>query len=197
MRKCSTCGNEFTSHTCPGCGGKPLPTTRQINKELRNYPIPCLAGLFGVLAAVHFYPPLDRGSLFVLALCLFFIPVIFHVISAMRKRLALDVNRLKSAYLCGGAAVLLLALLIVGNGALDISPARIVKSSILHKNISRGRYSTTHHFFVTSWRPGRSTEDLAVAVPLYVRASVGEVLTVEVHNGLFGLPWYGKIVLEE
>jgi hypothetical protein len=196
MQKCSTCGNEFTGHTCPSCGGKPLPSPQQINKELRNYPIPCLAGLFGVLAAIHIYPPLDRGSLLVLALCLFFIPVIFHVISARRKRLTLDVNRLKSAYLYGGAAIVLLALLIVGNGALDISPGRIVKSSVLRKSISTGRYSTTHHFFVTSWRPGRSTEDLTVGSPLYVRASAGQGITVEVHNVLFGLPWYGKIVLE-
>jgi hypothetical protein len=196
MQKCSTCGNEFTGHACPTCGSKPLPSARQINKELRNYPIPCLAGLFGVLAAVHIYPPLDRGSLLVLALCLFFIPVIFHVISALRKCLPLDVDRLKKAYLYCAAAVVLLALLIAGNGALDISPARIVKSSILRKNISTGRHSTTHHFFVTSWRPGRSTEDLTVGSPLYVRASVGQAITVEVHNGLFGLPWYGKIVLE-
>jgi len=196
MQKCSTCGNEFTGHTCPSCGGKPLPSAQQINKELKNYPIPCLVGLFGALAAVHFYPPVDRGSLFVLALCLFFIPGIFHVVSAVRKRLALDVNRLKSAYLYGGAAVVLLALVIGGNGALDSSPVKLVRSSIIRKSITSGRHSTTHHFFVASWRPGRSTEDLAVAVPLYVRGSVGQAVTVEVHNGLFGLPWYGKIVLE-
>ncbi len=196
MQKCPTCGNEFTGHTCPGCGGKPIPSAKQINKELTNYPIPCLAGLFGVLAAVHFYPPLDRHSLFVLALCLFFIPGIFHVVSAVRKRLALDVDRLKKAYLYSGSAVVLLALLIASNGTLDMSPTRIVKSSILRKNISSGRHSTTHNFFVTSWRPGRSTEDLAVAVSLYVRASVGQAITIEVHNGLFGLPWYGQISLE-
>lgn len=196
MQKCSTCGNEFTGHQCPSCGGKPLPTARQINKKLNNYPIPALLGLFGVLAAVHFYPPLDRNPLFVLALCVFFLPIIFHLVAAVRKRMALDVDRLKKAYLYCGAAVLLLALAIAGNGALDTSPVRIVKSSILRKNITSGRYSTTHHFHVASWRPGRSTEDLAVDVPLYARGSVGQAITVEVHNGLFGLPWYGRISLE-
>ena len=196
MQKCSTCGNEFTGHTCPGCGGKPLPTARQINKKLKNYPIPALAGLFGVLAAVHLYPPLDRNPVFEITLCIFFFPMIFHVVTAVRKRLASDVNRLKSTYFYGGAAVVLLALVIAGNGALDSSPVRLVRSSILRKSITSGRHSTTHHFFVTSWRPGRSTEDLAVAVPLYVRGSIGQAITVEVHSGLFGLPWYGEIVLE-
>ena len=196
MQKCSTCGNEFTGHTCPGCGGKPLPTARQINKKLKNYPIPALAGLFGVLAAVHLYPPLDRNPVFEITLCIFFFPMIFHVVSAVRKRLALDANRLKSAYLYGGAAVVLLALVIAGNGALDSSPVRLVRSSIIGKSITSGRHSTTHHFFVASWRPGRSAEDLAVAVPLYVRGSIGQAITVEVHSGLFGLPWYGEIVLE-
>lgn len=196
MQKCSTCGNEFTGHQCPSCGGKPLPSARQINKALNRYPLLSLAGLFGVIAANHYYPPLDRNRLFVIALSVFFFPMIFHVISAVRKRLALDVNRLKSAYLYGGAAVVILALVIAGNGALDMSPVRLVKTSILRKNVTSGRHSTTHHFHVASWRPGRSTEDLAVGVPLYVRASVGQPIAVEAHNGLFGLPWYGHIYLE-
>lgn len=196
MRKCSACGNEFTGRHCPSCGGKPLPTAWQINKALNYYPVPSLAGLFGVLAAVHFYPPPDSDSLFAIVLCLFFFPIILHVSSSVRKRLASDVDRLKRTYLYCGAAVIFFALFITGNGALDMSPVRLVQSSIVRKNITSGRHSTTHHLHVTSWRPGRSTEDLAVPVPLYARASVGQAITVEVHNGLFGLPWYGKIVLE-
>jgi hypothetical protein len=160
------------------------------------YPLLSLAGLFGVIAAIHFYPLLDSNTFFVITLCIFFFPMIFHVVSAVRKRLALDVKRLKSAYVYGGAAVVMLAFVIAGNGALDSSPVRLVRSSMIRKNITSGRYSTTHHLHVSSWRPGRSTEDLAVGVPLYVRASVGQPVAVEVHNGLFGLPWYGQISLE-
>jgi hypothetical protein len=196
MQKCSTCGNEFTGLHCPSCGGEPLPTSRQINKALNYYPVPSLAGLFGVLAAVHFYPLLDRNSLFVTVLCIFFVPIVFHISSSVRKRLALDVDRLKRTYLYCGAAVIFLALLISANGALDSSPVRLVHSSIVRRNITSGRHSTTHHLHVASWRPGKSTEDLAVPIPLYARASVGQAIIVEVHNGLFNLPWYGKIVLE-
>ena len=196
MQKCSMCGNEFTGHTCPSCGGNPVPTAQQINKELKNYSIPALAGLFGTIVANYFYPLVDSNPLFAIVLCIFFFPMIFHVSSSVRKRLALDVDRLKRAYLYCGAAVVLLALLIAGNGALDTSPVTVVKSSIIRKSISSGRYSTTHHFHVTSWRSGRSTENLTVGVPLYIRASVGQAITVEVHNGLFGLPWCGQISLE-
>ena len=196
MQKCSTCGNEFTGHQCPTCGSKPLPSARQINKALNHYPVPLLAGLIGVLVANHFYPTLDRNALFVIALCLFFFPAIFHVVSAVRKRLPMDVNRLKSAYLYFGTAMVILALVVACNGALDMSPAKVVKSSIVRKNITSGRHSTTHHFHVASWRPGRSTEDLAVDVPLYFQASIGQAIAIEMHNGLFGLPWYGQISLE-
>jgi len=101
MQKCSSCGNEFSGNQCPSCGGKPLPSARQINKALKNYPVPSFAGLLGVIAANHFYPLLDSNLLIVIALCIFFFPMIFHVVSAARKRLALDVNRLKAAYLYG------------------------------------------------------------------------------------------------
>jgi len=93
--------------------------------------------------------------------------------------------------------MVLLALTIAGNGVLDMSPVKLVKTSILRKSVTSGRHSSTHHFFVASWRPGRSTEDLAVVIPLYVRAPIGQSITVEVHSGLFGLPWYGQIVLEK
>jgi hypothetical protein len=196
MQKCSLCANEFRGHQCPSCGGKPLPSAQQINKTLTKYPYPLFAGLFGVLAANYFYPPLDRNLLFGITMCVFLFPIIFHVVSAVRKRLPLDVNRLKTAYLYFGAAVVMLALVIASNGALDKSSVSVVKSPIFRKSITSGRYSTTHHFYVASWRPGRSTEDLAVGVPLYVRASVGQPIAVEVHTGLFGIPWYGQISLE-
>ena len=123
--------------------------------------------------------------------------MIFHVVSAVQKRLPMEVNRLKSVYLYCGAAMVLLALSIAGNGLLDLSPVKLIKTSILRKSVASGRHSSTHHFFVSSWRPGRTTEDLAVVIPLYVRASIRQSITVEVHNGLFGLPWYGQIVLEK
>jgi hypothetical protein len=196
MQKCLKCRNEFTGHLCPSCGGQPLPSARQINKQLNNYPIPALAGLFGAIAANYFYPLLDSNPLFAIVLCIFFFPIIFHISSSVRKRLASDVDRLKKTYLYCGAAVLLLAIAIACNGVLDTSPVRFLRSSIVRKNVTSGRHSTTNHLHVVSWRSGRSTEDLAVSVPLYVRASVGQTITVEVHRGLFGLPWYGQISLE-
>jgi hypothetical protein len=196
MQRCLTCGNDFTGRQCPRCGGKPLPSAWQINKELKNYPLPAVTGLFGVPAANHFYSLFDSNPLFGLALCVFFFPMLFHVVTAVRKRLALDVNHLKIAYRYCGGAVVLLALVVAGNGALDRSTVRVVKSSILRKGITSGRYSTTHHFYVTSWRAGRSTEDLWVGGPIYADASVGEFISIEVHEGFFGLPWYGKIFLD-
>jgi hypothetical protein len=196
MQKCSTCGNEFRSHQCPICGGKALPSASQINRGLKNYPLLSLVGLFGYLAADHFYRTLDRNSIALISLCALFFPMILNVVSAVRRRLARDVKRLKAAYLFCGSALVILALLIAGNGALDNSTTRVVKSSILRKSITSGRYSTTHHLHIASWRPGKNTEDIAVIVSVYVRASVGQPIAVEVHDGLFGIPWYGQISLQ-
>lgn len=195
MHKCSACGNEFSGHQCPNCGGKPLPSTKQINESLKKYSYLLLAGLFGNLAAVYVYPLLDINMVLRICLCVFFLPIIFHLVSGLRKRLAFDAGKLKKAYLISGLTVAFLAALIAANGALDNSIST-VRSSILRKNITKGRYSTTHHLIVVSWRPGRRTEDLWVAVPIYAYASIGQSISVEVHKGLLGLPWYGKILLE-
>lgn len=196
MPKCSVCGGEFRGHQCPGCGAKPKPSTREINKALANSPLPSLAGLFGILAANYCYPLLDSNTFLWIGLLLFFFPIIFHIVSAVRKQLARDVNRLKTIYFYSGAAMLLFALVLAANGFLDPSSVLPVQSSIVRKNVTSGRHSSTNHLHVTSWRPGRTIEDLHVGDSLYSRAFVGEPVTVETHQGLFRFPWYGKITLD-
>jgi hypothetical protein len=144
------------------------------------------------MVANRFYPPLDSDKLFVIAWCAFFLPIILSFVSAVRWGLVLGANRLKAAYFCCGAISVLLALLIALNGSLDRSPVSLVKSSILRTSRPTRRYAGLK-LFVASWRPGRNTEKLWVAVPVSLTAAPGQSISVEVHKGFFDLPWYGEI----
>jgi hypothetical protein len=194
MSKCARCGSEFHGSRCPACGENPVAAARAVNKELQKYSYPLVAGLIGMLAATHYYPPLDSGPLLIAGLCVLFLPIVMHVVIAARKRLSTNSGRLRNAYICSGGFLILLAALMLLNGALDGSPVGSVRTSIIRKSISRGRSSTTHTLVVSSWRAGRSQEKLEVNRQMYQSVMPGESIAVEMHGGFFRLPWYGPIV---
>jgi uncharacterized paraquat-inducible protein A len=192
MQKCSSCGIEFRDPQCPRCGGEARATAEQIKRSLKKRALLLLAGLIAVIVANRSYPLLDGDKLFAIAWCAFFLPMILSLISAMRWGSILDANLLKAAYLCCAVITVVLALLIAANGSLDRSPVGLVKSSILRTSRPTRRYAGLN-LFVASWRPGRSTEKLWAGVPVSITASPGDSISFEVHEGFFGLPWYGNI----
>jgi hypothetical protein len=194
MSKCARCGSEFHGSRCPACGESAVAAARAVNKDLQKYSYPLPAGLLGILAATHYYPPLDSDPLLIAGLCVLFLPIVMHVVIAARKRLRANSGRLRTAYICSGGFLILLAALMLLNGALDGSPVRSVKTAIIRKSIARGRSSTTHTLVVSSWRPGRRQEKLEVNRQTYQSVLLGEPIEVEMHGGFFRLPWYGPIV---
>lgn len=166
--------------------------SEHIRKSLNKHLLQLLAGLIAVIVANRFYPPLDGDALFLIAWCAFLLPIILSFTSALQWGLVLGVNQLKAAYLCCGAISVLLALLIALNGRLDRSPVSLVQSSILRTSHTTRRYAGIK-LYVASWRPGRNTEKLWVAVPVSLTAAPGQRISVEVHKGFFNLPWYGEI----
>src|ERR1700676_1275631 len=108
MATCFTCGTSFTVRACPSCGASPALTRRKANQALIKHSYAILAGLLGILIADLYFPLLDRNVFLITGLGVFFAPVIFHVVSAVRKPLALDLGRLQRAYLvAGGISVFL------------------------------------------------------------------------------------------
>src|ERR1700681_864206 len=102
MGTCSACGTEIALQLCPNCGGSPALTRRKANQVLIKYSYAILAGLLGILIADHYFPLLDRNAFLIMGVCVFFAPVVFHLVSSARKRLGLDLDRLRRAYLCAG-----------------------------------------------------------------------------------------------
>jgi hypothetical protein len=74
-------------------------------------------------------------------------------------------------------------------GALDMAPIRTAKTVVIGKSISPGKNGATHMLRVTSWRPGSDAQTLPIAREIHHRFDVGESILVEVHSGLFHLPW--------
>jgi hypothetical protein len=151
-----------------------------------------LVGLFGVLAADFMNPLLDRDRIFVLGLVLFFIPALVHVVRAVRKRLQRDAARLTKMYGWFAASLGTLAALACLNGVADRSNAVEMRTVVVHKRVMRSRW-LSYRVIVPSWRPGKQKEKLAVNSGTFRRVREGQEITVEIHKGLLGLPWYGKI----
>lgn len=193
MASCTNCGTEFAVCVCPNCGHSPALTRRKANQALVRYSYAILAGLLGMLIADLYFPLLDRDRFLLTGLAVFFTPLIFHIVSSVRKRLPVDLVRLQRTYLAAGAVSVLLALLVTCNGAFDKSPAIPVNTSIVRKQVVRGRYGLTYTLKVRSWRPGRSTEELNVNARTYRSTSLEKGIVVEVHRGGFGVPWYSGV----
>lgn len=193
IQKCPRCGIEYQAGICPACGGSPPPSAAQTRKTLNNYSLLLAPGIFAGLIAFVVFPPLDDVPLVALGLCLLFLPMVMQLSSVIRKRLSEDLDRLRKAYVYASLALLLLGLVPLLNGWLDKSPASAVKATVIRKTASRGRGGTSYYLIVSSWRPGRSDEELRVGVRTFNNASVGRTITVEVHKGYFGLPWDGGI----
>jgi hypothetical protein len=197
MAACATCGTEFAVRLCPNCGGAPAVTNRKINQALVKYSYPMAGGFLGIVIANALFSLLDRDAFFTAGLCAFFAPVVLHVVSSFRKRVALDAGRLQRAYLYAGAVTVFLALFIAGNGALDQSPVTPVRTTLISKQVTVGRYGRLSYTLrVRSWRAGRATEDFNVSGRTYRTTSTEKAVVVEIHRGRLGLPWYSGVFSE-
>jgi hypothetical protein len=167
-----------------------LPLGGQSSKSLDPYSLLLAPGLLGGIFAYVVYPPLDTGPLVAFGLCVFLLPFALKLSSMVRKRLSEDVDWLRTVYVGASLALLLLSLLVLVNGWQDKSSRSVVRATVIQKISSRGRGGTSYSIIVSSWRPGRSVEELRVGVWTYNNAVVGKPVTVGVHKGAFGLPWY-------
>jgi hypothetical protein len=153
-----------------------------------------MLGFGAVLAAGHYYPPLDSGPIFIGAMLLFFGSFFVHVSGAVHKGMAPYFGVV--TFLTAGAVILLLLLsaAVFGNGALDRQPATMMGTVVVGKDgSSRRKRSTTYYLRVKSWRPGRTEERLDVDESVYLAAPIGLPVRVEVHPGLLGMPWYDLV----
>jgi uncharacterized membrane protein YiaA len=169
-------------------------SARLANKVLTKYSYLLLGGFVAVLVGVYFYTPLDSDRVYICCMVVFFLPMIAHVVIAVRRRMVENVEMLRRWYLAAGIVLALLATSILANGAFDRAAPSRINCLVIYKTVSSGRHSTTYSLHVPSWRPGRTTERFDVSMQTYRSAKVGVPVSVDMHAGLLGIPWYGHVV---
>jgi hypothetical protein len=166
---------------------------KKINGRLQKYAWPLLLGMCGVLLASRLYRLLEEDRVMLFCIVVFFAPILAHAVLAIGKRLVGNAEWLRKLYLASSVVLFMVATGIWANAAMDRSAVRAVQTSVTHRGITSGRYSTTYHLFVTSWRAGKMNENLRVSRDIYYSMSVGEAVVVKVHRGFLGMGWYGQI----
>ena len=97
------------------------------------------------------------------------------------------------------AAVAMVGLVaaIIANTNLDRAPATEVRAYVLAKNHHSGKGGDDYVLVVwPSWRAGRDRESVEVGRDIFSRAKVGNTVSVDLHPGLFHLPWYNNVSLK-
>ena len=168
---------------------------KQAKNSLNNYSLLLAPGILGGVFAYVVYPPLDQALLVIFGLCVLFLPILLQLRSTMRKRLADDAPMLRKVYVSASLVLALFAGFLLLNGRLDNSPQTLVTTTLVQKTLSRGRGGTAYTLTVSSWRPGRRSEDFRVNSRAFARAAVGQPVTIELHRGYYGDPWTGNIRL--
>ncbi len=170
------------------------PSIRALNKQLQPAVYLLLIGLVGFLVASSSYPPLDLNALMSLGGVLFLLPLLAHIVVNVRKRLAVNVGWLRQVYLWAGAVLIGMGVVLGFNGLADRTPPRLVHTSITGKhNTNRRRGRGSYVLTLASWRPGRQAEAIFVSSAEYHSLQVGDQVVVEIHAGLFRVPWWGRI----
>jgi len=190
MPKCTTCGSELRLSRCPDCGRK----RHSAPGPWVLYILLLMPGTFVSLHAQAVYRPLDPRLPMAFILCGFTLPVMLQLLSFLRP--TDDAERWRRVYVYSGVVLVLIAVLLFLNGGLDSSPSNEVRPTVIRKAIVGARYGNQYYVTVSSWRPGRSVENLNVRSDVFERAVVGKTVVVELHKGFFGLPWIRSVLPE-
>ncbi|OYU96343.1 MAG: hypothetical protein CFE21_08070 [Bacteroidetes bacterium B1(2017)] len=75
------------------------------------------------------------------------------------------------------------------NGLLDKSAPQYYSSTILSKRTSSGKY-TSYYFEIDTWGKQNEPEEISISRQKYDSLEPGQVVTVELKNGFFNMPWY-------
>jgi hypothetical protein len=156
--------------------------------------ITAVVGIIGILIAVYFYPLIDRNVVVTVLLIEFVVVMLIRFESSVRGH-----QTLREAFLKRVAAIVLCipAVFLVLNGALDTYPPTLVRTCVIHKSVSNGRWGPNYYLTMApSWRGGRTEERLEVSAEVFSRIGEGLSARVAVHRGAFRLPWFSSVVPE-
>src|SRR5271156_7242106 len=188
MTRCMNCGAERHADTCGSCGLSSSAAEFLLRKNLLNRTGLFLLGAIAFVAASGRYPALDLDGI------LIFIGVFFFLtlgVAIWVERLALhhaEAEALKRVYYGLIPVPWILALLLLANRALDRAPPHVEQTRVIAKFSMPGPVPS-RRLIVASWREGHRFDRVPVDRIDFARFSSGDLIEVEVQDGLMGIPW--------
>jgi hypothetical protein len=192
MTHCLNCGAERDADICETCGLSTSAAELTLRSKLLNRTAMFLLGAITFVVASGRYPALELDGI------LIFIGVVFFVtlgLAIWLERRALrheEVETLKRLYYSLIPLPWLLAALLYGNGALDRSKVHPERARVISKFSMPGPIPS-RRLIVTSWRDGHHLERIPVDRVDYDRFTNGDIVDVQMKDGLVSIPWVSGV----
>lgn len=196
MTRCLNCGSERDVDICEGCGLSSTAAELSLRQKLLNRTAIFLVGGLALVAASERYPALELDGILIFTGVLFFLTLALAIVVERRALRHQEVEALKRAYYALIPLPWLLAILLLANGALDRYPAHIEQARVISKFSMSGPVPN-RRLIVTSWREGRRLERIPVDRGDFDRVSRGDMVDVQVKEGLASIPWVAGVSLRD
>lgn len=188
MTRCLNCGAERVQDVCDSCGLPSSTAELVLRKRLLNRTAVFLLGAIAFVAASVRYPALELDGILIFIGILFFLTLGLAIWVERRALKHQEVEAMKRIYYGLVPVPLLLALVMVANGALDSSHPETESTRVIGKFSMPGPIPM-HRLIVNSWRDGQGVERLAVDLQDFERFNPGDSIDVKLGGGLIGIPW--------
>ncbi|HTR47979.1 MAG TPA: hypothetical protein VMM16_11400 [Verrucomicrobiae bacterium] len=196
MPVCAQCQRPFDGDACPSCGSR-AESSPQGSWSFIWYAIVPIGGLIGALLTTIEYNLVEKTPITLACFLIGMIAVLpgSHYKWRRRPPSEAQAELVKKFYVRVGSVLVAVAVLLFANCALDSKSPAQFKASVVSKYSQKGyRGGDTYYLTVApSWRAGRADEEVEVNPEVYATFRIGETVVVEVHGGLFHIPWYGAI----
>jgi hypothetical protein len=192
MTRCLNCGAERGADICAACGLASSAAEISLRLKLLNRTAVFLLGALAFVVASARYPALELDGILIFIGLLFFLTLGIAIWVERRALRHGEVEALKRVYYGLIPLPWLLAALLLGNGALDHSPAHIETARVIGKFSMPGPVPN-RRLIVNSWREGRRLERVSVDRGDFDRFSSGDLVEVRVQEGLVGVPWVSGV----
>jgi hypothetical protein len=188
VTRCLNCGAERDADTCDACGLSSPAAEIALRRSFANRTAIFLVGALAVVVASGRYPPLELDAVLIFIGVLFFLTLGLGLWLERSATRHLEVEALKRSYFSLVPLPWLLAILLLGNGALDRRPPTGYVTHVESKFATPGPIHS-RRLIVGSWRDGRRLERVAVGREDFDRFQPGDGIVVQVQGGLVGIPW--------
>jgi hypothetical protein len=192
MTRCLNCGAERDADVCESCGLGSTAAEFSLRKKLLNRTAIFLLGALAFVVASERYPALELDGILIFIGLLFFLTLGLAMWLERRALRHSEVEALKRIYYGLIPLPWLLALLLLGNGVLDHSPAQVQVTRVVGKFAMHGP-EPNRRLIVVSWREGRRFERIPVDLGDFDRFGTGDSVKVKVQGGLVGIPWVSGV----